>query len=107
MHTVLVVFFAVLAAWVVVVALAFGVAAAIAARRRASPAEARERRLERALSVDRPWVCVAEYALPGPAAARRIARERGYVLRGIERSRGLLRTPLHVFVPLEVHRPRR
>ncbi|WP_333618075.1 hypothetical protein [Dietzia sp.] len=101
MHSFFLAFFWALAALALLAALAFGAALAYAAlRRRASP-ERRERALERALSVDRPWISVPEYSLPGAPEARRIAADRGYVLRGIERSRGLLRAPVHIYVPRE------
>lgn len=45
-----------------------------------------------------PWLVVPEYALPAPGAARAIAAGAQYRLRGIERSRGIRRHRVHVFV---------
>lgn len=98
MHTALVVLFVASGVIFVGVLALFGGSALrawIAGRR----AEAKKEAALRAKFGRRqPWVVVPEYALPAAASARAAAEDAHYRLRGIERSRGMRRHSVHVFV---------
>ena len=98
MHTVLVVLFVALAAIAVGVLAVFAGSEIVAWAGRRRPDEKKADALRKKFGRRQPWVVVPAYAVPATGTTRAVAADSHYRLRGIERSRGSRRRPLHVFV---------
>lgn len=98
MHSVLVVLFVALAVFAVGVVALFAGSGFVAWVVRRRPEAKKADALRKKLGRRQPWVVVPAYAVPAAGTARAVAAESNYRLRGIERSRGIRRRSLHVFV---------
>lgn len=98
MHTVLAVLFVALAVFAAGVVALFAGSELVARAVRRRPEEKKAGALQKKLGRRQPWVAVPGYAVPAAATSRAVAADSHYRLRGIERSRGIRRRPLHVFV---------
>ena len=98
MHSVLVVLFVALAVFAAGVAVLFALSELVAWAVRRRPEGKKADALRKRLGRRQPWVVVPAYAVPAAGVAREVAEEAHYRLRGIERSRGIRRRPLLVFV---------
>ena len=98
MHTVLVLLFVALAVFAVGVVVLFAGSELVAWAARRRPEGKKADALRKKLGRRQPWVAVPAYALPAAGTARAVATDSHYRLRGVERSRGIRRRPLHVFV---------